>query len=792
MEDVQKTCGKMSATGDKVSLLASPRIFCSKLKGLSPAQAASAESSSSSSSSPLQSVSDVHRHAGGETRELCIGCRVLVGGAKEGVLRFRGKVHFMEGDWCGIELDEAEGLHDGVVEQVRYFTCKGGHGIFAPFSKVMLAPDWKSSDHRSQNSGKKSDVTASCLQSEHSEHYTNATNSAQKMDEVCQLTALPAGSQNRPPKPSKLARLKPASSPEVESKEPSIHSRLPRPKSAVAAPSHDVPPPSESHHMRRSSLVDFHEGSKERHQGATSRRVTFDDTLEYDLLSSHLSYKLDEPEFPNRGYISNEGSYYSAKRHSPVDPYTALTLTYGLESSPPRKKSRPVFRMEDLKKLSGNLMTSGKSDQSKSIQIVPEQERMNAASRLSAEFDRVAAKNFSLDPFENMEEELSGIPTPDENDFQMVIPDGLTSSEEDARRTFSFESPKSAAVLRRRGSIGPECGAGIRSHEDRNVGLEDDAMMKVPLGASKLRGDSPVRSREEFRLSPRVKVAPALVSGGEIEAVTKRASFELARTALAQYADLIRAAQEEMHLRMVKASTKPKLPSPVCSVESDAKDGRSGLSSDFDVDGKRKDETDGNEIVADLELSDGIDSVSFEASASHSVLDEYEMFDGEDLRTIRADDVLIISEDDEGPDIGSNPEDVPQGLALNGKLGLEDLAVVKTASVNDNNFQLQITENFSVFGNLQPAAIHPSDADREPEVDSLNTVTHSDHSATDIGVFVTPVLLRRKQARPDSMVSTASSDAGIVEDMLLLGYGAKYDRPVSLISSTSSTDTGKT
>ena len=44
---------------------------------------------------------------------------------------------FSPGVWCGIELDETEGKHDGHVANRRYFRCRANHGIFAPVAKVQ-------------------------------------------------------------------------------------------------------------------------------------------------------------------------------------------------------------------------------------------------------------------------------------------------------------------------------------------------------------------------------------------------------------------------------------------------------------------------------------------------------------------------------------------------------------------------------------------------------------------------------------------------------------------------------
>ncbi|XP_019625115.1 PREDICTED: mucin-12-like isoform X2 [Branchiostoma belcheri] len=72
------------------------------------------------------------------TKNLKLGDRVTIGGAKCGVLSYIGTVHFSQGEWCGIELDEPIGNHDGKVQDVQYFECRDKHGIFAAASKVEL------------------------------------------------------------------------------------------------------------------------------------------------------------------------------------------------------------------------------------------------------------------------------------------------------------------------------------------------------------------------------------------------------------------------------------------------------------------------------------------------------------------------------------------------------------------------------------------------------------------------------------------------------------------------------
>ena len=52
-------------------------------------------------------------------QQLHIGDRVIIGGAKEGTLRFLGKTEFANGLWAGVELDEGVGKNDGSVAGKR-------------------------------------------------------------------------------------------------------------------------------------------------------------------------------------------------------------------------------------------------------------------------------------------------------------------------------------------------------------------------------------------------------------------------------------------------------------------------------------------------------------------------------------------------------------------------------------------------------------------------------------------------------------------------------------------------
>jgi len=70
------------------------------------------------------------------TDEFRIGDRVLVGGAKPGILVFIGEVHFSLGDWAGIVLDTPTGKNDGKINGRRYFECEPMRGVFCRLDKL--------------------------------------------------------------------------------------------------------------------------------------------------------------------------------------------------------------------------------------------------------------------------------------------------------------------------------------------------------------------------------------------------------------------------------------------------------------------------------------------------------------------------------------------------------------------------------------------------------------------------------------------------------------------------------
>lgn len=59
-----------------------------------------------------------------------VGDRVWVSGVKPGTVAYLGYTKFKEGIWAGVVLDDKQGKNNGSVENVSYFKCDDGHGVF--------------------------------------------------------------------------------------------------------------------------------------------------------------------------------------------------------------------------------------------------------------------------------------------------------------------------------------------------------------------------------------------------------------------------------------------------------------------------------------------------------------------------------------------------------------------------------------------------------------------------------------------------------------------------------------
>lgn len=100
--------------------------------------------------SPAQSNTSVGPQSNGGVNSFNVGDRVLVGGAKPGVIAFLGATQFAKGVWAGVILDTFDGKNNGSVGGVQYFECEPNRGIFAKPEKLKLEPK-----HRSTAAGVK-------------------------------------------------------------------------------------------------------------------------------------------------------------------------------------------------------------------------------------------------------------------------------------------------------------------------------------------------------------------------------------------------------------------------------------------------------------------------------------------------------------------------------------------------------------------------------------------------------------------------------------------------------------
>lgn len=69
-------------------------------------------------------------------------CRIIsIAGERRGTVRYVGKIESLdegEGIWVGIEFDEPVGKNDGLIGDIRIFSCKNNHGSFVKPQKVEV------------------------------------------------------------------------------------------------------------------------------------------------------------------------------------------------------------------------------------------------------------------------------------------------------------------------------------------------------------------------------------------------------------------------------------------------------------------------------------------------------------------------------------------------------------------------------------------------------------------------------------------------------------------------------
>ncbi|KAK1761062.1 dynactin subunit 1 [Echria macrotheca] len=72
--------------------------------------------------------------------ELAVGQRIQLSNGLNATVRFVGTTAFAQGEWVGIELDDAQGKNDGSINGDRYFDCPMGYGMFVrPAAVTVIA-----------------------------------------------------------------------------------------------------------------------------------------------------------------------------------------------------------------------------------------------------------------------------------------------------------------------------------------------------------------------------------------------------------------------------------------------------------------------------------------------------------------------------------------------------------------------------------------------------------------------------------------------------------------------------
>ena len=69
-----------------------------------------------------------------------VGDRVWVDGISPGYIQYLGEVHFGDGDWAGVVLDEPIGRNAGSVNGRRYFYCEPKRGLFTRPHRLTRFP----------------------------------------------------------------------------------------------------------------------------------------------------------------------------------------------------------------------------------------------------------------------------------------------------------------------------------------------------------------------------------------------------------------------------------------------------------------------------------------------------------------------------------------------------------------------------------------------------------------------------------------------------------------------------
>ena len=597
----------------------------------------------------------------------------------------------MSGQWCGVELDDADGLHDGLVDGARYFTCRDGHGIFAPRHRVSLRAARLSA-------APTSDVRLRALR----KPTADVTSSADDDGDVDRLFHV------RSPQHRHQASL---DGRDFDS---------PRPTSAVL--SDDDLSASMDSARKRSSLVTGRLVSSNTPR-ASPKRVTFFDEIISSKERGVPSLKSDIDGTDRRERGNDDGQTVGC------DGRTTATPAYDpYDGSPSRKMSR----------------TDG-------------------GRRHTYDLD-----NFPLDL------EISNTLSADQE--LSLSTDSIEANEIDS----DFAAYGLASVARTRHANTQH--AAVSKSQKARV---DDALNDLEVMAGR---------QQKMSLGFGEKS-----SGADATSSAARASFELARTALTQYADLVRAAQESSAVRQTwtppaARRTLPSLPATTSS---------SAASSSYRAHEPAAAPPPSKDVDSRLQRSpDG-------GSSGGSVEDvEFETFDGEDLDSIGGDAMIdsidgssVQSEDSIAmlPHLDDDDLVVPEtGHVIRQKTANEEVPATESEKLTvttrdqENNGNVvdecnERTVSSSGNANVDVNFLNDvNDAVTCRQLAFIHTQRYTDISNNIGGSEETLVVIADSQA-----ATITSGTASDIDYFLRQSTDIRDERPMSLISSSSSTDTGE-
>eukprot|EP00403_Amphidinium_massartii_P015581 CAMPEP_0178415042 /NCGR_PEP_ID=MMETSP0689_2-20121128/23347_1 /TAXON_ID=160604 /ORGANISM="Amphidinium massartii, Strain CS-259" /LENGTH=291 /DNA_ID=CAMNT_0020036349 /DNA_START=29 /DNA_END=901 /DNA_ORIENTATION=+ len=111
-------------------------VFCSPADigagGAAPAAPAAPAPVAASPMAAAPAAVPAAAPAGGS---VSVGQKVNVRG-QSGTVQFVGKVSFGTGEWVGVQLDQPNGMHDGSVFGVQYFSCPPKTGVFCTAAEL--------------------------------------------------------------------------------------------------------------------------------------------------------------------------------------------------------------------------------------------------------------------------------------------------------------------------------------------------------------------------------------------------------------------------------------------------------------------------------------------------------------------------------------------------------------------------------------------------------------------------------------------------------------------------------